>query len=48
VTCRFTDPSDLDALSEHFNEDQIVELELVITTANWSNRVNDGLQVPLS
>jgi alkylhydroperoxidase family enzyme len=42
------DPSDLDALSEHFNEEQIVELVFVIATANWTNRVNDGLQTPLS
>jgi alkylhydroperoxidase family enzyme len=42
------DPGDLDALGEHFNEEQIVELVLVIATANWTNRVNDGLQTPLS
>ena len=42
------DPSDLDALGEHFNEEQIVELVFVIATANWTNRVNDGLQTPLS
>jgi alkylhydroperoxidase family enzyme len=34
VTCRFTDPSDLDALGEDFDEEQIVELVLVIATAN--------------
>jgi alkylhydroperoxidase family enzyme len=42
------DPSDLDALGSHFTEEQIVELVLVIATANWTNRVNDGLQTPLS
>ena len=42
------DPSDLDALSSVFTEAQIVELVLVIATANWTNRVNDGLQTPLS
>lgn len=42
------DPSDLDALGQHFNEDQIVELVFAIATANWTNRVNDGLQTPLS
>ena len=42
------DPSDLDALGAHFTEEQIVELVLVIATANWTNRVNDGLQTPLS
>lgn len=29
-------------------EEQIVELVLVIATANWTNRVNGGLQTPLS
>jgi alkylhydroperoxidase family enzyme len=36
------------ALGEHFNEEQIVELVFVVATANWTNRVNDGLQTPLS
>ena len=40
-------PADLDALAEHLNEEQIVELVLVTATANWTNRVNDGLQTPL-
>ena len=39
--------SDLDALGAHFNEEQIVELVFAIATANWTNRVNDGLQTPL-
>ena len=38
---------DVDALAEHLNEEQIVELALVVATANWTNRVNDGLQTPL-
>lgn len=42
------DPSDLDALGSLFTGAQIVELVLVIATANWTNRVNDGLQTPLS
>ena len=42
------DPSDLDALGVQLTEEQIVELVLVIATANWTNRVNDGLQTPLS
>ncbi len=42
------DQSDVDALSELLSADQIVELVLVIATANWTNRVNDGLQTPLS
>lgn len=34
-------------LSLHFDEDQIVELVFAIATANWTNRVNDGLRTPL-
>ncbi len=26
---------------------QIVELVLTIATANWTNRVNDGLRTPM-
>jgi alkylhydroperoxidase family enzyme len=42
------DQSDVDALSELLSADQIVELVLVIASANWTNRVNDGLVTPLS
>lgn len=42
------DAGDLDALGEHFNEEQVVELVLVIATANWTNRVNDGLLTPFA
>jgi alkylhydroperoxidase family enzyme len=38
--------TDLEALSVQFNEEQIVELAVVIATANWTTRINDGLQVP--
>ena len=38
--------ADLDALSALFGEEQIIELALVIATANWTTRINDGLQVP--
>jgi len=41
------DDVDVDALAAHFDEDQIVELVLTIATANWTNRVNDGLRTPL-
>ncbi len=41
------DDVDLDALGEHYDETQIVELVLAIATANWTNRVNDGLRTPL-
>jgi len=30
-------------LQEHFNEEQIVELTLVIALANFTNRFNNGL-----
>ncbi len=39
--------SDLDALGAHFNEEQIVDLVITIATANWTNRVNDGLRTPI-
>ncbi len=42
------DQTDLDALAEHFNEEQVIELAMAIATANWTNRVNDGLQVPMT
>jgi alkylhydroperoxidase family enzyme len=38
---------DLDILGEHLTEEQVLELVIVIATANWTNRVNDGLQTPL-
>ena len=38
--------ADLEALSAHFNEEQIIELALAIATANWTTQINDGLQVP--
>jgi alkylhydroperoxidase family enzyme len=37
---------DLEALSAQFSEEQIIELALVIATANWTTRINDGLRVP--
>jgi alkylhydroperoxidase family enzyme len=39
--------ADLEALSAQFSEEQVIELALVIATANWTTRINDGLQVPL-
>ena len=41
------DQTDLDALGEHFDQDQVVELTMAIATANWTNRMNYGLQVPM-
>ena len=37
--------TDLEALSAEFSEEQIIELALAIATANWTTRINDGLQV---
>lgn len=42
------DQSDIDALGTCFSEEQIVELVLVIAAANLTNRINDGLQTPIS
>lgn len=41
------DPQDLSTLEAHFTTEQIVELVVVIATANWTNRVNEGLLTPL-
>ena len=35
----------LQELRKHFSEEQIVELTLVICSANFTNRFNDGLRV---
>jgi len=36
---------ELVGLNQHFTEDQIVELTLVVALANFTNRFNDALQV---
>jgi alkylhydroperoxidase family enzyme len=41
------DQVDLDAFDGMMTEAQVFELVLTIATANWTNRVNDGLQTPL-
>ena len=41
------DSQDLDALGVHLSPGEVVELVITIATANWTNRVNDGLQTPL-
>src|SRR5690349_20997002 len=38
---------DLDELGKFFNAEQIVELTMIVGTANLTNRFNDGLQVPV-
>jgi alkylhydroperoxidase family enzyme len=42
------DDVDLDYLGRHLSTDQVVELVATIATANWTNRVNDGLRTPIS
>lgn len=37
------DESDLDALHRFFDDSQIVELNLVISFANLTNRISEGL-----
>ena len=39
--------ADLDELGKHFNAEQIVELVLIVATANLTNRVNDALRTPI-
>jgi uncharacterized peroxidase-related enzyme len=34
-----------DALFEHFNDEQVVELTLVVAMANFTNRFNNGLTI---
>ena len=41
------DQVDIDALAAHFTEEQIVELVLIVATANLTNRINDGFRTPL-
>jgi alkylhydroperoxidase family enzyme len=39
--------TDLDAIGERLDEEQVIELAMAVATANWTNRVNDGLRTPL-
>jgi len=41
------DDADLVARRSHLDEEQIFELVVAVATANWTNRVNDGLRTPL-
>jgi uncharacterized peroxidase-related enzyme len=34
-----------DTLAAHFNDEQIVQITLVAATANWTNRINNGLGI---
>ena len=38
---------DLDELGAHLSAAEALELVVVIATANWTNRFNDGLGTPL-
>jgi len=40
------DPADLEALGAHLSTAQIVELVATVATANWTNRINEGLLTP--
>jgi alkylhydroperoxidase family enzyme len=35
----------LDEFKRHFSEDQVVELALVVSVANFTNRINNGLRI---
>ncbi len=39
--------SDFQELKRHFSDEQIVEITLVSCAANFTNRFNDALHVPL-
>ncbi len=39
--------SDFHELKKHFSEEQIVEITLVSCMANFTNRFNDAMHVPL-
>lgn len=39
--------ADVDALAPHLDATQTVELAIAIATANWTNRLNQGLETPL-
>ena len=40
-------PADLEYLEKFFNVDQIEELVLAISTANLTNRFNEGMKTPV-
>jgi len=41
------DEQDVETLGMHFDNEQIVELVATIVTANFTNRVNEGLKTPV-
>ena len=38
---------DVDALGKQFDQEQFVELVATIATANFTNRINEGLKTPV-
>jgi alkylhydroperoxidase family enzyme len=40
-------PSDLDDLADHLDQEQIIELVITIATASWTSVMNDGLHTPI-
>jgi len=41
------DEHDVDALGKQFDQEQFVELVATIATANFTNRINEGLKTPV-
>jgi len=41
------DEQDVEALGKHFDKEQLVELVGTIATANFTNRINEGLKTPV-
>ena len=41
------DEQDIEALGKFFDKEQIVELVATVATANFTNRINEGLKTPV-
>lgn len=41
------DEQDVEALGKYFDKEQIVELVATVATANFTNRINEGLKTPV-
>ena len=46
-TSWLVDPSDIETLKRHFSESQIVDLDMLIGLANFTNRFTDPLGAEL-
>jgi alkylhydroperoxidase family enzyme len=42
------DDEDLDVMGRYLSAEQLIELVATIATANWTNRINDGLRTPIT